>query len=142
MRVYPDTSVLVSAYTEESSSTIAEEWMASLRPGDVFSSAWCETEIASALAAKTRAGRLMRDRQQRLLAIIGDFLRETATLIPIDRHHFKAAADFLSRSSSNLRAGDALHLAIAADAGARLVTFDRRMAEAGVDLALDVHRLA
>lgn len=33
---------------------------------------------------------------------------------------------------SALRAGDALHLAIARDAGCRLATFDKRMADAAL----------
>ena len=45
------------------------------------------------------------------------------------------------RSAKPLRASDALHLAIAADAGAQLWTLDKPMAEAGQALALDVRLL-
>lgn len=113
----------------------------SLQVGDVVSSDWCITEIASALAAKTRAGRLTSDNRPTLQAMIEAMLSGSANFIPIERSHFQLAADFLSRSTLPLGSGDALHLAIAASAGAMLVTLDRRMAEAGLSLGLDVHLL-
>lgn len=139
--VYSDTSVLVSAYVEEAFSVIAEMWLASVRPGDLVSSHWCETEIASALAAKTRALQLSPDDRPKLLVMITDMLNASARFIPINQRHFEAAGDLLSRSALPLGSGDALHLAIAADAGAKLFTLDRRMAEAGLGLGLDVELL-
>jgi hypothetical protein len=45
--------------------------------------------------------------------------------------HFKRAAQFASDHKLGLRAGDALHLAIASDQGAILCTLDKRLAGAG-----------
>lgn len=140
--VYPDTSVLVSAHVEEAFSVIAEAWLVSLRSGELVTSHWCETEIASALAAKTRAGRLSPGDRPKLFAMITAMLNASARSIPIGQRHFESAGDLLSRSALPLGSGDALHLAIAAAAGAKLVTLDRRMAEAGLGLGLDVQLLA
>jgi predicted nucleic acid-binding protein len=139
--VYPDTSVLVSAYVEEAFSLTAESWLISILPGDMVSSAWCETEIASALAAKTRARQITATDRPELLAMITAMLNASARFIPITKRHFESAGDFLSRSALSLGSGDALHLAVAAAAGATLVTLDRRMAEAGLGLGLDVQLL-
>ena len=67
---------------------------------------------------------------------------DSAILIEVERWHFASAADLLRRCKPPLRASDALHLAIAADAGATLCTLDRRMAEAGQALGLAVELLA
>jgi len=48
----------------------------------------------------------------------------------VAREDFRAAARFCDQSELNLRAGDALHLAICANHGASLCTLDRRLAEA------------
>lgn len=74
--------------------------------------------------------------------MITAMLNASARFIPIGQHHFESAGDLLSRSALPLGSGDALHLAIAAAAGAKLVTLDRRMAEAGLGLGLDVQLLA
>jgi predicted nucleic acid-binding protein len=107
----------------------------------MVSSAWCETEIASALAAKTRARQITATDRPELLAMITAMLNASARFIPITKRHFESAGDFLSRSALSLGSGDALHLAVAAAAGATLVTLDRRMAEAGLGLGLDVQLL-
>lgn len=48
---------------------------------------------------------------------------------------FRAAA-FADQHSLGLRAGDALHLAIAFDTGAMVMTLDKRLAEAGVNIGV------
>ena len=58
-------------------------------------------------------------------------LREISfNILPVTTAHFKAAAALLDATDLNLRAGDALHLAIAADHKLRLLTLDTRMAQA------------
>jgi len=48
----------------------------------------------------------------------------------VAREDFRGATRYADQSQLNLRAGDALHLAICANHGATLSTFDRRLAEA------------
>ncbi|WP_375395674.1 type II toxin-antitoxin system VapC family toxin [uncultured Sphingomonas sp.] len=136
--VYPDTSIIVSAYTDEISTPISAAWIESIGNDDLTTSPWIETEIAAALAGKTRGRLISRDKRLALANIIRDLLSQSAVLIPIRQGHFTLAADFITRSEKPLRAGDALHLAIAADAGATIWTLDRPMVEAGQALALDV----
>ncbi len=57
--------------------------------------------------------------------------------IPVEHSHFTAASDLASRSNG-LRAGDALHLAIAASQDATLCTLDVGMARAAEGLGLCV----
>ena len=51
--------------------------------------------------------------------------------------HFRIAARFADQYALALRAGDALHLAIAGDKGASLCTLDRRLAEGGMALGVN-----
>lgn len=141
MTLYPDASVVVSAFTDEVSSTIADVTMRSVAAGQLLTSAWCETEVASALALKVRTKELVPERRLPLFELIRSTLAKSARMIAVEQYHFIAARVLLNRCTTPLRGGDALHLAIAADAGARLCTLDRRMAEAGQGLGLDVQLL-
>lgn len=139
--MYPDASLLVSAFSTEVSSEIAREWLASLRAGEILTSKWCETEIASGFAIKARRGELSGseafaavDRTRRMLA-------GAATFCPIEPAHFDAAIGFVQQSEKALRGGDALHLAVASFSGATVWTLDRKMAEAGAALGLGTRLL-
>lgn len=62
--------------------------------------------------------------------------RETLTTLSVSGDHFRVAADFATQSSTGLRAGDALHVAIAASHGAVIATLDKRLAAAAAILAV------
>jgi hypothetical protein len=51
--------------------------------------------------------------------------------LPVTGQHFRTAARFVDRHELRLRAGDALHLAVASEQGATLVTRDKTLAAAG-----------
>jgi hypothetical protein len=142
LSVYPDASLIVSAYVEEVTSELAERWLASLSADRLATSAWCSTEIASALAKKVRMGSITSSGLDRALGAIAMRLAAHAKIIPVEQRHFDIAAGFALRSRVMLRAGDALHLAIASEAGTELVTLDRKMAEAGQALGLGTRLLA
>jgi predicted nucleic acid-binding protein len=61
-----------------------------------------------------------------------------ATITETQGEDFSAATVFLRRFDLGLRTPDALHIAIAARLGAKLVTFDVKMAAAAAALGLDV----
>lgn len=142
MSVYPDASLLVSAYVEEAASGRAEAWLASLAAGQLVTSWWCDAEIASALAKKVRVGALAARDLAPTLRAVRTMLAGAARNVPVEQVHSRLAADLITRSLKPLRAGDALHLAIAMSAGAELVTLDNGMAEAGQALGLDTRLLA
>lgn len=63
------------------------------------------------------------------------------SLLPITTPDCELARDFLQRYETGLRAGDALHLAIAANNRAETIyTLDERMLQAGLLLGLPVSR--
>lgn len=127
--VYVDTSVIVPLLTLEPSTQSVKAWFASLQDMPV-SSDWLLTEFSSAISIKARTGQLSEaaakavHKEFQLLASSG--LR----LAPVTRAAFKAAADMAQVHKHGLRSGDALHLAVAREIGAKTIaTLDGTMAK-------------
>ncbi|HEY6735991.1 MAG TPA: type II toxin-antitoxin system VapC family toxin, partial [Roseiarcus sp.] len=102
---------------------------------------WTTTESASALSIKLRTGALGADARAAALSAFTRLCAESFGTLPVGREDFRAAARFADQSELNLRAGDALHLAICANHGASLCTLDRRLAEAAPRVGVPVREL-
>ena len=89
------------------------------------------TELASALSLKQRVGQIDASTRAEALAAFARMYRSNFELLPIAEDHFRAAAAFVDDAEIGLRAGDALHLAIASAYDHTVCTLERRMAEAG-----------
>lgn len=128
--LYPDTSLLVAALTIEVGSTAAQAWLDEQRE-PVLVSDWTLTEVAAALAMKLRLGALTDDRRHTAAGVFERMIARSLTVVPVTAACFRAATRFAEAAASGLRAGDALHLAIAAQHGATVCTFDKQQATAG-----------
>jgi hypothetical protein len=138
--IYLDTSALIAALAGEKDGPRVRAWFGRQDVGSLFVSRWSDTEISSALSKKVRVETLSID-QQRDALIEWHLMRdESLCTLNVQSSHFETAAKFADRHDLNIRSGDALHLAIAAAHGHRLLTLDRRMAEAapilGIPLAV------
>jgi predicted nucleic acid-binding protein len=134
---YLDASVCVSLLTRESGTDRTVRWRESHSSEPLAASLWVHAEVASALSTKVRMGSLsVAERSDALTAWA--MLRAGMHNIEIDADAFTAAADMLARHELGLRAGDALHLAIAAAHGCTLVTLDERMAKAAPEVGVPV----
>jgi uncharacterized protein len=139
--LYVDTSVIVSALTNEADTSLSQVWLARQELSELTISDWTTTEFASALSIKLRTGALgVNDRAAALSAFTRLCAESFATLL-VGREDFHAAARFADQSDLNLRAGDALHLAICANHGASLCTLDRRLAEAAGRVGVPVREV-
>jgi predicted nucleic acid-binding protein len=134
--LYLDTSVLVAAMTEEPHTERIQTWMAAQDPRALIISEWVVTEFSAALSIKLRTLQIEPNVRSNVLADFKILTTDSIPILPVSRAHFYAAAKFADQYSLGLRAGDALHLAIAADHGATLCTLDRRQAEAGAALGV------
>ena len=134
--IYLDTSVVVALLTREERSTQALEWLEQCRE-TLISSDWLITETHSALGIKQRHHGLSPQARQAAAEQFERLLRGGIELRSLDRGRFRQAAELLQNPELGLRAGDALHLAVALHSRcSRLASFDGRMLLAAKDLGL------
>jgi uncharacterized protein len=139
--LYLDTSVMVSALTNEADTALSQSWLARQETSELTISDWTATEFASALSMKLRTGGLGADHRAAALSAFTRLCVESLQTLPVTREDFRAAARFADQSELNLRAGDALHLGICANHGASLCTLDRRLAEAAPRVGVPVRKV-
>jgi predicted nucleic acid-binding protein len=129
MHVYVDTSVLVAAHVREPHTGLAQSWLAQ-QSGGLLISSWALVECDSALAIKRRRGELDAPSQATAIIDIDAFAARFAPLAPPLEADLQHARLFCRNAESGLRAGDALHLAIALRLGAKqMATLDSVLAK-------------
>ncbi|MBB5684632.1 type II toxin-antitoxin system VapC family toxin [Sphingobium boeckii] len=138
MTHYLDTSVLVALLTPEVQSNEVESWL-SAHPSSLATSDWTVTEFSSALSIKLRTGQIEDVHRAAALTAFFALLGGALRLMPLTRVHFENAARIVDRQESGLRAGDALHLAVAREAAAELVTLDKLQAQAATSIGVTAH---
>ena len=116
--VYVDTSALVALLTVEAHTPAVKDWFtANIEP--LVSADWCAVEFASALAAKLRAKQLRPAHARAAHEAFDTLTASGLRLLPVTRTACQRAAALAKSPSDGLRAGDALHLAAALEAGAK-----------------------
>ena len=135
MSLYLDTSLLVAAMTNEEQTECIQTWLSSLEGQDLLISEWVATEFSSALSIKVRTGQIEAKDRVAALAAYRQIAAYSFTFAPVTGEHFRIAGRFAEHYELGLRAGDALHLAIASEQGLTLCTLDRKLAAAGMALA-------
>jgi predicted nucleic acid-binding protein len=133
---YVDTSLIVASLSNEAATARAQEWLEAHGRSTLLTSDWTITEASSAVALRLRAGTIGLEERAGFLAQFHRLMAESFRLVPVTGGHFRTAARFVDNHALGLRAGDALHLAVAADIGAMVGTLDRRMAAAASALGV------
>lgn len=100
-------------------------------------------EFTSALGLRVRMGHVAAPSARILVAAFHDLAWRSLTVLPVSASDLERASDLMLRFDLSLRAGDALHVAIAQNAGATsFVTLDKRLAAAATQLGLAVEQPA
>jgi predicted nucleic acid-binding protein len=125
--LYFDSSLIVSLLSSEARTVELQGWFSRLNPEMLYLSHWVLTEFQSAMSFKRRTGQLSIDQRQRAELIFGSYVDSYFKTLPVTSRHFHRAADIAGREDINIRAADALHLAIAEASGATVCTLDNKM---------------
>lgn len=137
LSVYLDASVLVTLFTTEPLSQRAAAFLVAHTP-DVIVSDFAAAEFASALARKTRMGDLTKDEARAAFMDFDSWIPRAARQVTTLPGDIAAATTMVRRLDLNLRAPDALHVAIAARVAANLATFDSQLVNAAGPLGVGV----
>lgn len=112
-RVYVDTSALVALVTAEPRTASLKAWLRGHGKAALVSADWCVPEVASALSIKVRTGQLEAGIADEAWSEFGAACDGLLDLMPVQPGDFSFAAQMCRGVPSGLRAGDALHLAVA-----------------------------
>lgn len=139
--IYLDTSVVVPLLVPEPRTADAKAWYARLEEVPVGSD-WLLSEFTSAIAIKVRRGDLT-DATAKLVYKEFDLLAAGGLrVIPVSRAAFREAAHLARQHRHGVRAADALHLAVALEAGANsIATLDAIMASNAKRMKLKVEAI-
>ena len=137
--LYLDTSLLVPLFVPEPDSTAVRGWFNVRADESLAISEWTLTEFASAMSIKVRDKKLKPDQARDACALLEKLAADSLKVFTPARRDYGKAVEYLGQHALGLRAGDALHLAVAQNEGADcLYTLDRRLIEAGRKLRLKV----
>lgn len=110
--IYIDTSALVPAFIREPKSEAVLAWIETSGERLVVSE-WTIAEFSSAAAIKVRMGGVASALAKQARARCLDFAQVHCSITVPQRAEFRRAAELAGTPNLKLRAGDALHLAIA-----------------------------
>lgn len=137
--LYFDTSFLTPIFRKEATSDSIAQFLQRQTPGELAISHWTRVEFSSLLARDVRMGVM----EPRAAIDLDDTFETTIAqsflvLLP-DQEDFDLCKRYLQRFETALRAGDALHLAIANNRGAQIFySLDRKLLRAAKLLGLPV----
>jgi predicted nucleic acid-binding protein len=123
--IYVDTSIFVALCTTEPKSDAVDKWHEN-SSAKMISSTWTFTEFSSALSLKVRTNQITEKQSREAWKKFDTLCQNDIELLPIESKTYYSAGILVIDSKSNLRAGDALHLAVAKALKAKsLITLDK-----------------
>ncbi len=110
-RVYVDTSVWVALLAREAPATALSLWLADAPA--LCCAQWTELELASAMGIKHRRGELSLNAARTICDVFASMMVYQVQALSVDRADMALARTLCMDMGRGLRAGDALHLAVA-----------------------------
>lgn len=124
--IYLDTSVLGALFFREPTAPAILAHLETVDKDDLCVSAWNLAEMASVGAIKERTRNIDAAGRAAALAAFNRFVSDSLILAEVEPGDFRFAVVLLDMPALALRAGDALHLAIARRMRASFATLDTR----------------
>lgn len=135
--VYLDTSFLAPLVIAEDTSDAVEAYLLKMAPGDLVTSLWTRVELASLISRKQRMGELSEVQAAGVRAEFTRTLSESFEMLTPSPADYSMAEELLAHHKTGLRAGDALHLAVASNQGGlEVLTLDQGLIKAAKQLGL------
>ncbi|MDT8439563.1 MAG: type II toxin-antitoxin system VapC family toxin [Wenzhouxiangellaceae bacterium] len=140
---YFDTSFLVPLLIPEAQSETVERRVRDLSQQEAPGfSEWGQLEFASVVARLVRMRQMQSEHATVCIDQLSRLLSHSFRMLVPEARDFRLAGDYLQQFDTGLRAGDALHLAIATNRCAQTIfTLDKGMIRAGRRLGLPVEGL-
>jgi hypothetical protein len=136
--LYLDTSIIVALHVHEPHTVRVVTWLKMRDPADLSISPWAAVEFASALALKVRTGQIDEGERTIAQASFRELLLPSLEVLAIESPDYHRATTMVEVDRHGLRAGDALHLAIAERHRRTVLTLDQGMATSGRALGLRI----
>jgi uncharacterized protein len=128
---YFDTSFLAPLILEEATSGRIEAFFTKLAPGELAVSHWTRVEFTSLIAREVRMRGLDEPDALRAIAQFDELVAESFQVLVPAVADYELAKAYIQNFATKLRAGDALHLAVASNQGAEcLHTLDEGLLNA------------
>ena len=138
--IYLDTSVLVALLSNESNTPMIRHWYAECNNTLLLTSDWTLTEFASALSLKQGSGQLSASQVLAIQETFDHFIGDGIRLLDVSRQAFRHSTKLI-QTMHGLRAGDALHLAVAMEAGIKgFATLDKLLMTKALEAELQLVR--
>ncbi len=135
--LYFDTSFLAPLILPEATSEKIAKFIGELPLEKLTVSHWTRVEFSSLLAREVRMGGLEAPAALRVDDQFEEMINQSFVVLLPNAEDFNLAREFLKSHDTGLRAGDALHLAIAKNHGAEAIySLDKTMIKAGKSLGL------
>jgi predicted nucleic acid-binding protein len=128
---YFDTSFIVPLFINEPTSEEVAAKLQAIPPTEIALSLWTKTEFSSVLARKVRMQESTEEFAFETINKFEQMMANSCQVIIPEAADFDLSAQYVQNFQTGLRAGDALHLAIAKNHGAILIyTLDVKLAKA------------
>ncbi len=111
--IYLDTSFLAPFYIQEATSISVETILLSLPTPQIAISDWTTVEFTSLLSRRVRMNELTPELMTAVMQSFQNDATRPYTVFTVTTADFVLATEFIQQWETGLRAGDALHLAIA-----------------------------
>ena len=136
-----DTSFLAPLIFEEATSAKIEAFFAKLPVGELYVSTWPGGASASLIAREVRMGGFAESDALLAIAQFDELVVDSFQVLAPGVADYELAKEYIQHFATKLRAGDAMHLAIASNNGAKtLYTLDEGLLNAAKLMKLHASR--
>ncbi len=139
--LYFDTSILIPLVVPERASAEVHRFVRTQAASGLATSHWTRVEGSSVLAREVRMKHYLASAALKVDGDLESLIHDSFLILTVKRDDLETAKLLLQKYETALRAGDALHLAIARNNNAEAIySLDDRMIRAGRLLGLPVSR--